>query len=337
MAALRPNPAPDRWLLQVRGTAQVMVEDHEGRYIGPSRNPDYPYLVENHIPGASYKPGQVFGSVFLDRPGVYSFTFVAQFPTSVHISLGLFNAAGRFHTFFYQNVPMTRQSQARLVYDTDDQSAPPVLELDREGNGNAERIQPTILSPRASNDYVPPRTHLELDGEVVTASATDNPGGAGVLHTYYTTDGTNRIVYGEPFSVPPDAKIVMAYSEDRAGNLEYPGAVRPVLGLSETHMVLRARVGSRETVRHDVEVVNLDPISVTGPLEWEASADVPWLWVEPSAGRTPYSITVSMRSADLPVGRHEGKVIVRSTTPETVFPERTLHVQGEIVAVREDD
>ncbi len=340
------SSVPDRWLLQVRGLVQVIVEDQEGRRIGHGRDPEFPTLVENQIPGASYSPGQVFSSVFLNQPGIYTFTLIAQTPNSMHVSLSLYNSVSKFDTFFFQGVPMTERGQARLVYDTANQSAMLILALDREGNGEIERIQPVILSPQASDDVVPPTTQIDIKDNVVTLSATDNPGGAGVLRTYYTTDGMSRSIYTEPFTLPPDAKIVMAYSEDRAGNLEYPGAVRPVLGLSKTHLVMEVRAETQEVVRHTVDVINLDPISGTGQLEWEASTDVPWLSVEPSAGTTPYPITLSMHSADLGAElreaelkgisgiTYEANVIVRSLTPGTVFTERILPVRVEVATAQ---
>jgi hypothetical protein len=334
-----PSILPDRWLLIVRGMAQVMVEDQQGRRIGPIEGQDYPYLIENLIPGASYKPGQFFSSVFLTEPGIYTFIFMAPRPDqrsvtqasdSVHISLSLYNAVSKFHTFFFQGVPMAERSQARLVYTTAEQSAMPLLALDREGSGEIERIQPTILGPQASEDMVPPTTAIDISDNLVTVSAADNHGGAGVWRTYYTTDGIKRAIYTEPFPLPPDAKIVMAYSEDRAGNLEYPGAVQSVLGLSESHIVMKVSgTAPQEPVRHTVNVVNLDPISVTSQLEWVAEADVPWLSVEPRAGTTPYSITLSVRSADLTSGSHEAMVLVRSRTTGTVFAERAIYVRVE--------
>ena len=238
------------------------------------------------------------------------------------------------------------QSQGQLVYDTADQSTIPVLALDRDGNGNIEQIQPTILSPQASDDIEPPTTQIEINENVVTLSATDNPGGAGVFRTYYTTNGLTRSVYVEPFPLPPDAKIVMAYSEDRAGNMEYPGAVRPILGLSETHVDMRARANTQEPVMHSVDVINRDPLSLTGQLEWWAVTDAPWLSIEPRAGTTPESITLSVNSADLaaepPKSKvtgfsgvaYEAKVIVRSRTIGTVFAEQMLHVHVEISAAQ---
>jgi hypothetical protein len=149
---------------------------------------------------------------------------------------------------------------------------------------------------------------------------------------YISCDGTTRAVYTEPFRLPPDAKIVMAYySEDRAGNLEYPGAVWPVLGLSELQVVITATMGTQEIVWHTVDVVNLDPITVTGQLEWDASTNVPWLSVEPSGGKTPETMTLSVRVADLSRGSHETNVSIRSLTPRTFFAERVLPVRIEIV------
>ncbi len=325
--SVTPSSVPDRWLLVVKGMAQVKVEDQLGRRIGP--NQEYPNLIENQIPGARYNRGQFFSSVFLNQPGVYTFMLIGQFPDSVKVSLGLYNAMGKFYTFFFHEVLMTERGQAQIVYNTADQSAMPVLTLDQEGNGEVVQIQPIILSPQASNDVEPPTTQIDTNDNIATISAMDNPGGAGILRTYYSMDGMTRATYTEPFPLPSDAKIVMAYSEDRAGNLEYPGAVRPVLGLSENHVVMRTRTGSQEIVKHIVDVVNLDPIPITGQLDWEAWTDVPWLSVEPRAGTTPYSITLSVRPVDLTADLHAAKVVIRSLTTGTVFAERTLDVYIE--------
>jgi hypothetical protein len=332
MPIVRSSPVPDRWLLVVRGLTQVIVENQEGRRIGPSRDPDYPNVMENQIPGASYKPGQFFSSVFLNRPSIYTFTFIAHAPSNVHISLRLYNAVSKFHSFFFQGIPMTERSQARLVYDTADQSAMPVLALDREGNGVIEQISPTLLTPQASDDIVSPTTKIYINDNIVTLSATDNPGGAGVWRTYYTTDGITHSIYTDPFPLPPDSKIVMAYSEDRAGNLEYPGAVYPVLGISETKIVLKAKAGDRKAVQHVIDVVNLDPFPLTGPLQWEVFTEDPFLSIEPAAGLTPYSITIYANSAKLKPAPYKATVVIRALTANTVFAERTLQVQLRITA-----
>ena len=62
-----------------------------------------------------------------------------------------------------------------------------------------------------------------MDGRLVTLTASDEAGGAGVRRIYYQVDGSSPQVYGQPFHTPPGTKIVRAWSVDRAGNLESPG------------------------------------------------------------------------------------------------------------------
>ena len=54
----------------------------------------------------------------------------------------------------------------------------------------------------------------------VTLSATDNTGGSGVAHTYYTLDGGARQTYLAPFTLSDGAHTVSYWSTDKAGNTE---------------------------------------------------------------------------------------------------------------------
>jgi len=345
----------DRWLLRVRGPVDVEITDEQGHRIGryieseeideerriarrqeredreqgrrTEQGQELPNLYEVSIPGASYNPGLNFTSVFFTQPGVYTHTFFGRAPSAVDIYFTAFNVNARLDTIFFHAIPMTEQSRAQLVYNTHESPPVTVLLLQVDDNSPIQEIPPTaILGPAESQDITPPQTTISLDGDEVSISAVDNPGGSGVLYTYYTTDVQTFTVYQQPFRLPPDARTVMAFSIDRNGNREYPGAVLPVLGVDPTNIVFTAKVEDREVPQQNVQVLNLDPIKVTGQLTWGASTNVPWLLIEPQQGKTPGQITLAVDISNLETGTYTDNVLVRSLTPSVVFAERLVIV-----------
>ncbi len=357
----------DRWLLRVRGPVQVEIVDQQGRRIGPypereedesghrhswqgrtrklhreqeegrpTRQPqELPHLFEVSIPGASYQPGRNFTTIMLTQPDIYTCRCRASAPCAVDVYWSAFQAESMLHTIHYQGIPLNQQRRAQWAFNTSETYAPtaaavrPMMTL--EEDGRTQEIPPTaILDPHESRDILAPKTTISLvDGKMVI-TATDNPGGSGVLRTYYTTDGRIFSIYQEPFPLPPEAKTVMAFSVDRNGNREYPGAILPVLGLSETHLTFTATAGEQKVGLHTVHITNLDPLSLTGPLAWTASTDVPWLSIEKTEGQTPDQLMFSADPGNLEPGTHRGNVIVRSSTPGVVYAERVVPVVLEV-------
>ena len=343
-------PVADRWLLRVRGAVDVEIEDERGNRIGryipggevkeeereepgeekegrerPSHpaqaNQDLPNLWEITIPGATYHPGRTVTSVFLGQPGRYTCKFRGRSASAADIYFTSFSSQAKLRTIFFQSIPIREREQAQFVYDTFAPPAAPVLTL------GTREIEPTaILSPSESDDTTPPATSISIQDGQMMLSATDNPGGAGVWRSYYTTDGRNFAVYTQPLPLPPDAKIVMGYSVDRNGNREYPGAVLPVLQISQSHIVFTAIAGNTKIAAQRVRVMNPDPIPLTGQLQWRASTETPWLAVEPQEGMTPGLITLSVNIGTLGPGTYTGSVIVSSPTPNVVYAERVISV-----------
>ena len=329
-------PRADRLLIEVRGIAELTIVDADGRRTGPGREPldprwpEGPMRVHDEIPGVHYRPGDYVTSAFLTRPSAYTLTIRVPTSNPISILLTVYNRVGAFLAFWFKDVGVSEQGEAHLTWDMEDPFTAPVLVLDPEGNGQRRLVQATVLDHQAAVDRVPPRTHMRISEGRVTVYAVDNPGGAGVLRTYYTTDGVTREIYTEPFVIPADAKIVMAYSEDRTGNLEYPGATRPVLGLGSGQVAMRGVAGSKKPVTWSVEVLNLDPISVTGQLEWEALPEAPWISVHPGRGTTPARLRVSLNSEALAPGTYDASVTVRSATVGAIFAERHLAVRFQV-------
>src|SRR6185437_1191523 len=99
---------------------------------------------------------------------------------------------------------------------------------------NAETAHSQVITLAQAPDTTPPTTTISCNGApcsgtgytapvTVTLSATDNPGGWGVAHTYYTTDGstptTSSTVYTGPFTLKKNTTAKF-FSTDLAGNAE---------------------------------------------------------------------------------------------------------------------
>jgi len=212
----------DYWFLRMRGGATMRITDSQERYTGPAI--DQPALFAMGIPGVNYNPGQSFSYVSIQQPGIYTFTLAGLTPSALDIYLTGFAGATQLNTVLFQGVPMTSTSQVQFVVNTQTTEAPP-MKLDYDGNGNIQLLLPTAtLDPLASTDTTPPQTAITIDkAGVVTISAQDNPGGAGVLRTVYILDAQQIIVYAGPFQLPLGVQKVTAFSLDRNGNQEYPG------------------------------------------------------------------------------------------------------------------
>ncbi len=340
----------NRWLLRVRGRVMVEIEDTAGRRLGPyrknrevlekevedvSQHNVSPNLFELTIPGATYNPGRSFTTAFLGRTDRYSFRLQGQAPSVVDVYLTAFSSNNRLDTAFFHAIPMTEDSRASFVYNTDHPLESIAIKLLPKPGSEVLHISPTaILRPSESIDHTPPTTTIAINSDnSVTLSATDHPGGSGVLRTHYTTDLRTFSIYeGVPFLIPADAKIVMAFSVDRNGNQEYPGAVRPVLGVHPNVVVFQATVGNAQRVAQQIQAFNLDPVPLTGPLEWEASTEeeTPWLFIEPQAGKTPGLLTLSVHTNQLQANTYTARVLVKARTPETIFAERAISVALEL-------
>jgi hypothetical protein len=318
---------PDRWLVEARGAVQLDVTDAEGRHLGP--HPTVAGLVEEEIPGASYRAGLPDSMAFLIGPDRYRIRLTAQAKTDTRLAVRAYDAEHGYGSLLFRSVTLDEQQVADLLLDTSREWADaPALEVRDGPQDMSRRVRGDLLDPVRALDTIPPQTIIRVKGDLATVVATDDPGGSGLYRTVYTTDGTHTVLYEEPFRVPDDASLVMAYSEDWAGNLEYPGAVLPVLGLSEPAIRLTLNRRGRRPATAPVQVRNLEPFEVTGPLDCqiEATGDCPWLSLEPKSASTPFDLKLTVDGRSLSPGEHTCDVVVTSTTPGTVFAPRVLPI-----------
>ncbi len=124
----------------------------------------------------------------------------------------------------------------------------------------------------------------------------------------------------------------MAFSIDRNGNREYPGAVKSVLGLSQTRFVFNTTEGDQRTMSQQLKIVNRDPVPLTGPIDWVVSGNaVPWLCVEPGEGKTPGVVTLSANSSGLKPGIYTTTHVISSPSQDVVFAQQTVQVELHVV------
>lgn len=224
---LRDQASADHWLLRMRGTAGLRIRDGQGHYTGPSDS--QPSVFELSIPGLTYNPGLSFSYASITEPGSYTFDFSGIGPAALNISLDAFDGTGQLDTLAFIGIPLQKDSHARLWVNTP-APEPLSLQMDYDGDGNFERTYPAQkLDPAESADTTPPRTTISRSpANVATLAASDNPGGAGVLHTYYSVNSRTFQVYEAPFALPPNTALITAISIDRNGNIEAPAATMVV-------------------------------------------------------------------------------------------------------------
>lgn len=144
----------------------------------------------------------------------------------------------------------------------------------------------------------------------------DGPLGSGVHRTSVSFDGVTFERVDRPVAVPEDALLVMACSEDVAGNREYPGWVAGALGTSRSALIFEPDGLEPQ----DVDVLNLDPLHVSEPIFWRATAEAPWVRLEPSEGRTPRSLRVWIDPERLPGDNREitAEVLIHDLSEQRV-------------------
>ncbi len=218
-----PSAAPDRWLLQVKGAAQLDIIDDQGRHDGPATKPSQRGLFEVAIPGGDYSSGLSYSSAFVRKGGVYTITLTGKILSGLSVYLTAYSPTERGDTVVYASVPVTSTSSASMVLDTSQPAPAPSIQLDFAGDGQMQIISPTaILDPLTSADYQPPTTTISITNHVVTLSAVDNSGGSGLLRTYYSIDLGAFVVYTHSFTLPISAITLTAFSIDNNANIEVP-------------------------------------------------------------------------------------------------------------------
>jgi pimeloyl-ACP methyl ester carboxylesterase len=225
----------------VNGPASGLIKDSAENPLGTPN----PGVELDQIPGAVFNSGSDANSSFVTLDGAYDGWWKAnadgefQFTVRKYVDDGIAGVAS--------TGPLSLRKGAILYFDFSsplDLGAPLALRIDDDGDGNVDRTVPfgTPVSGSAADDHTPPTSHVVVRNFVdasgttmarVTITADDNAGGSGVDRIEYAlTDSGTTGVYTAPLTVPAKGNIVVR-AIDRAGNIEQPYQVWPLLG---THL-----------------------------------------------------------------------------------------------------
>jgi nitrous oxidase accessory protein NosD len=112
---------------------------------------------------------------------------------------------------------------------------------------------------------------------------------------------------------------------DEAGNRSQPQefsfeaiGIGAILQVSPTSLSFSSEVG-RNPASQTVQITNAG----TGTLNWNATADQPWINLNPASGTAPSTITVSLNAVSLAAGSYSGRITISAPgaqgSPVTVF------------------
>lgn len=89
----------------------------------------------------------------------------------------------------------------------------------------------------------------------------------------------------------------------------------PIMQVSPTSLTFTMDFGSPSPAAQTVQVTNASP---TGPFSWTARVEpaTDWLSINPTAGTTPGTITVSIRADRVQAGTHTTRIIIEATSPD---------------------
>ena len=212
--------------IQLIGTAALDIYDSANRHTGPV--PKIPFAIEKHIPGAGYEVSN--GAVVAVLPdGVYTIKLPGtQDQGAAQLRLNRLSHGEVIESLVFESIPTSKTSMATLTMNT--ANFDPELTLKYKYDEQSPQQEIGVLSHLTgveSEDILPPVSTIALGtNNLVTITAEDNPGGAGVYQILFSTEDepTTYQVYGDPFQLPEGSERVTAIALDLAGNAEYPSA-----------------------------------------------------------------------------------------------------------------
>jgi hypothetical protein len=232
---------------------------------------------------------------------------------------------GRGKRRFFHGLPLLRHATDIIIRKGSMASRAPV-----------RAVRPSsVLPPSQAADRTPPVTRARVDKNKIQIEASDEDGGSGVLKTLYSTDGVHIGDYtGDAIVLPRDARVLIARSVDRAGNIEYPGLALPVLGVDGGPVQLTVQAARRGQGSASLAVVNRDPTGLSGPLSWQATTDATWLTLIHNdqrgrmvAGEVPGKLGLLAEVEATQTDPLRTTVRVRANRDDALFSEQMIDVE----------
>jgi len=143
--------------------------------------------------------------------------------------------------------------------------------------------------------------------------------------------GTKEGVFEFTLSTTTAQQVVLRVTlVDEAGNRSQPQefsfeaiGIGAILQVSPTSLSFSSEVG-RNPPSQTIQITNAG----SGTLSWSASADQPWIGLNPSSGMAPSIVTVSINAAGLAAGSYSGRITIAApgaqNSPTVVIVNMTL-------------
>jgi pimeloyl-ACP methyl ester carboxylesterase len=233
------SPTPlSGYQFMFNGDANVIAADGQNRRTGMTQ----PEVYEVGIPGSSLDTLGDATSLFLPITGTYTITVTGAADSLADLRLRHIVNGAVADTVLYKDLDVTAGSLATLRFNVVNPDY--TLDLDQNGDGSSDgtREPDAFLNAAQSQDITPPTTQVQIQGAIgprgwyvgpvtVSAVATDNVGGSGVLRLDYSLDGGRTMLpYTGPFMVESSTTTEVVFlAVDVAGNTE-PGFTVAVTG-----------------------------------------------------------------------------------------------------------
>jgi hypothetical protein len=173
--------------------------------------------------------------------------------------------------------------------------APWVNNLDLEVRINGQVYKGNVFSGPNSVEGGAPDGKNNVESVFLPAGLSGN-----VLVTVRATNIAGDGAPGNTDSTDQDFALVI-YNANAAP----PGS--PIIEVSPTSLNFQTAAG----VTPAPQTININNVGAD-TLNWEASADAPWLTVSPASAAAPSTLTATVNSAGLPVGTYQATITIRS-------------------------
>ncbi len=231
IAGLSDSPEPFGGIeLETVGPVEGFIQDEASNLLGPD-------MIVEAIPGGTYNAIGNTQSFFLNQDGHYQarLNVVGADPVTLRVRTYANDAMSGQAVF---NVSAPIHAGLQVAFATEGDLGALQLQVDVNADGVFDEVIPpdSFYTGPIASETIPPKTTATIHWAApqiteVTLTAEDQPGGAGVAHTYYrilNEPGSESMIYTAPFTIPLGAELQF-FSDDRVGNTEQIQAIQTVL------------------------------------------------------------------------------------------------------------
>lgn len=150
-------------IFSVHSPVNIHVYDANGNHTGPIASG-----FEANIPSSSYDSLGDAKFIYLPDNGIYSVKFEATGEGSFDFKIRKFENDENTETILYKEIPLTDNTEAETVFDTNSNEAP-IIKVDQDGDGNIDlNVEKfSIMEGNANYDYTPPTISFDVNPKTI--------------------------------------------------------------------------------------------------------------------------------------------------------------------------